>query len=55
MVGFFEKMTTDYYNNVDYVYEGYVDFTKGLPKLNDNEEPFISVDSVKYLEVRVLI
>ena len=48
MVGFFEKMTTDYYNNVDYVYEGYVDFTKGLPKLNDNEEPFISVDSVKY-------
>ena len=55
MVGFFEKMTTDYYNNVDYVYEGYVDFTKGLPKLKDNQEPFISIDSVKYKDKSINI
>ena len=55
MIGFFEKMTTDYYNNVDYVYEGYVDFTKGLPKLKDNQEPFISIDSVKYKDKSINI
>ncbi|WP_122639391.1 ABC transporter permease [Romboutsia sp. Marseille-P6047] len=48
MIGFFEKMTTDYYNDVDYVYEGYVDFTKGLPSLKEDEEQFISIESIKY-------
>lgn len=48
MVGFFEKMTTDYYKDINYIYEGYVDFTKGLPTLSDNQEPFITVENIKY-------
>ena len=48
MVGFFDKMTLDYYNSVDYKYEAYVDLSKELPKLKDNEEKFISLPNAMY-------
>ncbi|WP_346935465.1 ABC transporter permease [Clostridium sp.] len=48
MVGFFDKMILDYYKSVDYKYEAYVDLSKGLPKLKDDEEKFISLPNIMY-------
>jgi len=46
--GLFNRMTTDYYNNVDYKYEAYVDITKSLPILKDGEEKFLLYPNGKY-------
>jgi len=46
--GIFDKMTTDYYNSVDYKYEAYVDMTKELPTLENGEEKFLQYPNGKY-------
>jgi len=46
--GLFDRMVTDYYNNVEYQYEAYVDTTKVLPILNNEEEKFLQYLSGKY-------
>jgi len=48
MSDFFDKMTIDNYKSTAYKYQGYVDFTKTLPKLNNGEEKFIDVQNAKY-------
>ncbi|MEG1409923.1 MAG: ABC transporter permease [Terrisporobacter sp.] len=55
MNGFFEKMTIDYYNSKSYNYEAYVDLSKKLPKVNENEEKFISLSDIRYNNKNVSI
>jgi putative ABC transport system permease protein len=46
--GLFNRMVTDYYNNVGYKYEAYVDITKPLPTLKNGEEKFLLYTNGKY-------
>lgn len=46
--GLFDKMTTDYYNSVNYKYEAYVDMTKPLPVIGNGEEEFLQYPNGKY-------
>lgn len=48
MVNFFDKMALDYYNSVDYKYEAYIDLSKEIPSLKQDEEKFISLPNVMY-------
>ncbi len=48
MGDFFDKMTLDYYNSVEYIYEGHVDLAKEYPELNNEEERFISLPNGFY-------
>lgn len=50
MTGFFNKMTTDYYENVDYAYEGYLDPAKPKPKMKEAEEKFLTAPNAFYKE-----
>lgn len=52
---FFDKMTLDYYNSVDYKYEAYVDPTKELPKLEDGEEKAINLPNGMYKDDNINI
>ncbi|HSQ87878.1 ABC transporter permease, partial [Romboutsia sp.] len=55
MSDFFDKMVTEYYESVDYVYEGYIDLTKDYPKLQDNQEKFIIVENAQYKDENISI
>ena len=46
--GFFEKMSVDYYESVDYMYEGTVDISKNLPQIGEEDEKFIGLFNVIY-------
>ncbi len=46
--GFFQKMSVDYYESVDYLYEGLVDMSKDIPEIAEGDERFISLYSVIY-------
>ena len=46
--GLFDRLITDYYNNVDYKYEAYIDITKPLPSLKNGEEKFLEYPNGKY-------
>lgn len=39
--GIIGRMTTDYFNKVDYQYESFYDITKGIPPVSENEEKFL--------------
>lgn len=53
MVDFFDKIIVDYYNTVNYVYEGHVDMSKKYPKINSDDEKFISLPNGIYNEDKV--
>ncbi len=53
MSGFFDKLIVDYYNSTEYVYEGIVDFSKGYPKLKDDQEVFISLPNSMYKDENI--
>lgn len=53
--GLFDRMITDYYNNVDCNYEAYVDITKPLPTLENGEERFLQYPNGKYKEDNITI
>ncbi|MGL5750509.1 MAG: FtsX-like permease family protein, partial [Paraclostridium sp.] len=55
MVKFFDKMSVDYYKSVDYVYEGIVDMAKGYPKLDSDDEKFISISNAMYKDENISI
>ncbi|QAT39096.1 ABC transporter permease [Clostridium sp. JN-9] len=46
--GLFNRMITDYYNNVNYKYEASVDITKPIPTLKNGEEKFLLYPNGKY-------
>ncbi|MEF9960623.1 MAG: ABC transporter permease [Niameybacter sp.] len=48
MNGMFDKMTVEYYNQVDYQYEGYLDYAKPKPKVKTGQEKFLTVGNVFY-------
>ena len=48
MPGYYDKISTSQYKNVDYNYEGIVDYSKGLPTLDNDDEKTISVPDIKY-------
>ncbi|MGL4345185.1 MAG: FtsX-like permease family protein [Cellulosilyticaceae bacterium] len=50
MVGFFDKMTVDQYQQVAYQYEGIVDFTKPKPKLKEGDEKYLTIPNAFYKE-----
>ena len=55
MSNFFDKMTLDYYNSVDYVYDGYVDMTKDYPTLDDEHEKYISLPTPLYKDDTITV
>lgn len=55
MTDFFAKMTTDYYESVDYIYEGYLDPAKPKPKMRADEEKFLSAPNVFYEDEPITI
>lgn len=48
MPGYYDKISTSQYKNVDYNYEGIVDYSKGLPILDNDDEKIISIPDIKY-------
>ena len=48
MSGFFDKMTVDFYESVDYKYEGYLDLTKEFKEPQKWEEKFLSIPNGIY-------
>ncbi|WP_092926586.1 ABC transporter permease [Romboutsia hominis] len=55
MSDFFDKMSVDYYKSVGYVYEGIVNMSKEYPKLNNDDEKFISLPNGIYKEDNINI
>lgn len=53
MSDFFDKMSLDYYNSVEYKYEAYVDLTKEDIQLEDGQEKFISINNALYSEENI--
>lgn len=48
MTDIFDKMIGNYYKNVDYKYEAYIDFSKSNENLNNNYEKFLEYPYGKY-------
>lgn len=53
MPSFFSKMSSDYYEKKDYVYEGFVDMAKGLPKLEPSEERALIIGGVDFNDGKI--
>lgn len=48
MSGMFDKMTVEYYQNVGYQYEGYLDYSKPKPKVKAGQEKFLTASNIFY-------
>lgn len=54
MPGFFEKMSTERYELVDYKYEASIDMTKPVPSIKENEEKNLTIP-IKYTGKNIIL